>query len=724
MTTTTALLLLLACEAVSSEFAPPPFSRVSVANKAPIAKPQDDGKFLKRLAYHKWGLDAEGGSILRLANGDAPASSVNALPTVCLRPSKSVTSQPSSTINSPETVSTGTSAATTPVYSVQPPPIATAVPTPLYYPRRQLATNITASPVTPMSVGEACDFPNVFDDSFDICNSKGKLYGLARERLRLDDDDFQADGFNIPKLSFKVTIPCGSLDPASIRVIEIAQNTTSDYITKSIQNATTITTDLNIDAATSTNFYISGGLSEGLHLIAVMAMRTNGEEFYDTKKLVFGTLPLEIEVSLPDGTTPAGNATVKMSLTKDPTFSVSATTDSNGIAKFKRLPPFSMTLDIQYSGMVHVEGVMASSGKIVVTMEPFVAVSEVDNLDFSQGLAGWQSNKPDAVTLIPHADDISAPATSIGSQAAKIPRLFGNTVRALPSGKLDLKVSTKGPGSSKIAYSSKVPKGFNAIVIRHKFVTAEFPKYFGTEFDDSYSISITSAKTGKTASTAISMNLLGAGAFKTLAVTNVADGLVDSAIVLEKLFLAPVAAKPNCGAEETMKIEGRCSKCYMDDKGIPSIGVGLNLLEPTNRKLLRDNRVVIDDTPTLIKTCLPNAGPHCVATACAPDEHNCMSQELAQSIYEATSCRAAQNIAEDFAPGMPGRAGVTGRVKAGVTDMAFMGKDGLGQFKNLKEALTKGDFASASYEVMNSQWCRDVHEPRCSQTTQCISSGA
>ncbi|KAJ3107278.1 hypothetical protein HDU97_004417 [Phlyctochytrium planicorne] len=179
----------------------------------------------------------------------------------------------------------------------------------------------------------------------------------------------------------------------------------------------------------------------------------------------------------------------------------------------------------------------------------------------------------------------------------------------------------------------------------------------------------------------------------------------------------PIDVKPTkgCGPATTMGHEGLCSKCYLDQLGIPSIGVGLNLEVSTNRQLLEKYGAVFDDIETQRKICRHGAN-HCTREDCSPGERNCLPASTLKEIFEKVTWPQMLIHADRFVPNLPPQ------VRAGVADLAMMGTGSLSKFKKLKKALQEGDYSRAGAEVKDSLWCRQVGV-RCKSTSTCVASG-
>ncbi|KAJ3104077.1 hypothetical protein HDU97_009526 [Phlyctochytrium planicorne] len=170
-----------------------------------------------------------------------------------------------------------------------------------------------------------------------------------------------------------------------------------------------------------------------------------------------------------------------------------------------------------------------------------------------------------------------------------------------------------------------------------------------------------------------------------------------------------------CGPSVTQSVEGLCTKCYLDQLGIPTIGVGLNLEVPGNRRLLEKHGAVFDDIETQRRICRKGRG-HCTREACAPGERNCLSAETLQNVFDKVTWPSMLANADRFVPNLPPN------VRNAMADMSMMGFASLSKFKKLRKALQERDFARAAAEVKDSKWCRQTGN-RCKTTSACVASG-
>jgi len=123
-------------------------------------------------------------------------------------------------------------------------------------------------------------------------------------------------------------------------------------------------------------------------------------------------------------------------------------------------------------------------------------------------------------------------------------------------------LNTSGEGPESISRTFQIEEGVQEIKVRYKFVTSEVHGgYFGTQYNDYFNVAIRSQGAGGSASESQTMNGLGLSSFDAggatdwreftlpvneaadtiqvdLTVANVADGLFDSALVVD------VIAKP------------------------------------------------------------------------------------------------------------------------------------------------------------------------------------
>jgi hypothetical protein len=187
-----------------------------------------------------------------------------------------------------------------------------------------------------------------------------------------------------------------------------------------------------------------------------------------------------------------------------------------------------------------------SGSTVTIVMSGFQVATNGTNKEFTQGLSGWILSSPTAASIGPHEESVGPNAT----QGSTLP--LNN----------DLYLSTDpvvGPTSASYTFTSS--EGVCAIEVRYRFVTEEFPVYFGSRYNDYFSVSIRSKQAQKSIQEANSMNGLGKEAFDyssgstswrnailplkvssfgvndevqvDLVVANVADGAVQSQVIVD-----------------------------------------------------------------------------------------------------------------------------------------------------------------------------------------------
>ncbi|KAJ3101329.1 hypothetical protein HDU97_001423 [Phlyctochytrium planicorne] len=567
------------------------------------------------------------------------------------------------------------------------------------------------------------DFPDPFAPSA-ACDPMSKLYDIVPEHVQFDES-IAPKGFNIPGTPFQVKIPCGHIDVKTLEVSLVEVNKTTDVL---------------VDGVTDSGFRIPKGLPPGLLSLLVTAERTDGlPAFNDAVTVAFGSLHLLLKVVLADGITPAVNATVSASLTTHRSFKITNFTDEQGWTDLNYLPPGqSLAVVITLGNMVKAFGVKPLKDRFTVRLPEFGEPSEVDNLDFSLGLEGWDIDTTPGVTkLIDHVEskkkpNTGDPATARGT-SLQLNRFTSWRKEANSNIKKDMSLTTRGFGTRYNTYTAKVPKGFSSVEVEYMFITSEFPKYFGKEFDDSYSITLMS-KDGTFVSQANSMNALGYDAFDNtgafgatnwmtikmpvnpkgdivridLSVSNVADGQLDSTLIITEIRLKK--DKPiDCKSPSSFSFFDFCPRCVWGDDG-PTIGEHLNLMNQANRNALTDRGIKLDSMKKILLSC-PTT---CNRAACKSGEVNCMGAALARELFLSTTYPVLMNVADKFLPGLPDNA------KAAVASIAaHVGAEELGKMTALKNALTKRDFAGAADALQKSSFC-SLDVSNCETVMECM----
>jgi lysozyme len=130
--------------------------------------------------------------------------------------------------------------------------------------------------------------------------------------------------------------------------------------------------------------------------------------------------------------------------------------------------------------------------------------------------------------------------------------------------------------------------------------------------------------------------------------------------------------------------EGRRHRRYLDTKGIPTIGVGFNLIRrdaiAKMRSLGANYMDIVNGRTTL-------------------------NDEQIDSLFD-DNLKEAIETAQSFIPDFGQH---PASVQTVLIDMAFnLGTDKLGQFKKFREALQKKDYQTAAKEMVDSRWYGQV----------------
>lgn len=255
-----------------------------------------------------------------------------------------------------------------------------------------------------------------------------------------------------------------------------------------------------------------------------------------------GSQSLEVKVVDEDGA-PFDGAAINVQLVDDRAVMAHGTTVA-GSALISNVPGRTVLVTATADdGRIATLAVLGSAGLVQMQLLGFHEPSDVDNNDFALGLEGWIVGDA-LVRTIAHVEPSAAVVALVGAPAA---------------GDLDLELTTSGEGAQSVSRSFETKQGTRNVTVRYRFITSEVPGgYFGSEFNDAFSV-IVRSQAGTSSSVAQnSMNGLGLGAFDgagatawqeisvpvneagdiveiNVSVTNVADGILDSQIIIDKI---------------------------------------------------------------------------------------------------------------------------------------------------------------------------------------------
>jgi hypothetical protein len=318
---------------------------------------------------------------------------------------------------------------------------------------------------------------------------------------------------------------------------------------------------------TATEIVADVQLGDGKNEVSFKAYDTVGRPLYLSQTLWAGANVLTVNVVDANGAPFLQPVTVGLQLGDDPSIGASATT-SSGKLTFQNVPSRTVIVTAQTStNLVGLAGGSGSDGAITIRIPGFAPPSTITNNNFALGLAGWNVGSSPA-TIVQHVEGFPAAVSNMlsavsqdrrsidkAAQAAKAAR--PNTQQAMFADN-DLQLATAGEGEQSVSRTFTTSTGTTAVVVRYRFITSEVPGgYFGSQYNDYFSVSLRSKTGGTIAKESNTMNGLGLGAFnfssgatawrtvtlKTdpkgdviqldVTVANVADGLLDSHVVID-----------------------------------------------------------------------------------------------------------------------------------------------------------------------------------------------
>ena len=286
---------------------------------------------------------------------------------------------------------------------------------------------------------------------------------------------------------------------------------------------------------------------------------------------------------------------VKAKLGDDQNVLAEAKSSGNGQVSFPNLPNRTIILDaLAGDGRFVSSATTGNAEEVILTLKEFNSSSLIDNNDFSLGVDGWnigdalvtlrQNGEPvnttvqspsmesattsnseslniEALSLNSNQQDITATPAERTTTATSFTRRMMSNVDSNtdPETGIDLVLSTSGEGEQSISRTFTTKPGIESVTLRYQFITSEVPGgYFGSEYNDYYNISLRSLKGSGFETDGNTMNGLGLAAFDAsgatefrevtlpvskdgdtvqvdISVANVADGLLDSEVVIDQI---------------------------------------------------------------------------------------------------------------------------------------------------------------------------------------------
>lgn len=320
-------------------------------------------------------------------------------------------------------------------------------------------------------------------------------------------------------------------------------------------------------------------LTDGKNVIHMMTVDAVGRPLYFDSTVWAGTNILHVNFVNTDGTSFTEQLTVTLTLMDEQVVYEEISTNT-GVVDFKNVPSSTIFIKAVASGnRTGAIGVVGGAENVTVTLLGFDSPSNVDNNDFSQGTNGWTVGSA-PVQIVPHDENVGpvpsailgqrltpplAPVSerwqrhsTITQRVAAVSHRTTNSL-AFPNALVDndLQLETFGEGPQFVSRTFQTTPEVSAVRLRYRFVTSEVPGgYFGSKFNDYFSVSIRSQRGGGAVWEANSMNGMGLDAFDAggstvwrdiilpvdfngdvikidISVANVADGLLDSQVSVD-----------------------------------------------------------------------------------------------------------------------------------------------------------------------------------------------
>ena len=320
-----------------------------------------------------------------------------------------------------------------------------------------------------------------------------------------------------------------------LRISNASFSTSSDDF--SIQLNGTLISPSNL-VITASAIALSLSLNDGLNNLSFYMRDSNGLILEEHYQIWAGSTSLKVSVVEKNNTlVPGAQVKIRLSDNKDVTAEGVA---SNGTITFTNLPIRTIIATaLTTTNMFGSAGAVADGTPLVIRLLAFESPSSINNNDISLGTQGWNTgNSP--VKVIIHQPETSSQTTNA------------------PAVNQDLQLSTSGIGPQSMSRTFIPMAGAKSVTIRYRFITSEVPGgYFGSQYNDYYSISIRGKNGSSIVSEQNSMNGLGLSAFNyatgatawkevTLPLTvdndiiqvdvlvaNVEDGLYDSQVEVD-----------------------------------------------------------------------------------------------------------------------------------------------------------------------------------------------
>ena len=268
------------------------------------------------------------------------------------------------------------------------------------------------------------------------------------------------------------------------------------------------------------------------NVIHLVSADSGGRSLHFHETIWAGTNTLQVNLRNPDDTPFLEQATVRVSLPDDQEVYAETTTDT-GVAEFANVPRTTIFVQATASeNRMGTAGGIGYVGTLTMTLTGLNSPTTVNNNDFSQGTDGWNVTTAPSVQVVPHQETVGPPPDAATPLSLPAPSddpterrrrnaLARQQAQATPPVAApvsivdnDLVVDTDSTQAQWISRTFQTDPDVSAVHLRYRFVTSEVPNgYFGSNYDDYYSVSIRSQNAGGSVFDVNTMNALGLAAF-------------------------------------------------------------------------------------------------------------------------------------------------------------------------------------------------------------------
>jgi len=338
-----------------------------------------------------------------------------------------------------------------------------------------------------------------------------------------------------------------------------------------------------ISKTNKTFLSVDTSLSLGLNDIRLEAVDSVGRGLFFRENIWAGVSSLTVLLRDIDGNVVTTPTELRLYLAEAQHVASEATTNAGS---FTFMDLSTRTVIVEAKGSNGSSGTIGAlpSGQstIALILYPLYPISSVTNLDFTVGgvasLAGWDiETNPSSMNLVSHDENASLQNTKNEFNQGAFERTREEEEQLHPlqeastlTGDSDLVLRTNGEGVPQYAHHQfPIPAG-SCVKVRFRFQTEEFPVYYGTKFNDYYSVTLKSQSASGVATLAAesrSMNSLPYSAFTQggytewrevkvpssdeestvqadLIVANVADGSYQSMVIVDYIEQIEGQVKP------------------------------------------------------------------------------------------------------------------------------------------------------------------------------------